>query len=150
MHPESVSHPGRVIARLARHIEVALSSVDLTLPQYRVLVHLAEGKEAASVLADKLAVSRPSVTGVVDGLVARGLVSRQHEDADRRRVAHELTNAGRLVLAQADAEVQRVLGEIAAHRDPGTEDPLAGLAVWRDALDGYRVACHGSHQVVAR
>ena len=27
-------------------------------------------------LADKLAVSRPSVTGVVDGLVARGLVQR--------------------------------------------------------------------------
>lgn len=147
---ESVENPGRVVARLARHIEVALASADLTLPQYRLLVHLAEGKEAASALADKLAVSRPSVTGVVDGLVARGLVSRQHEDADRRRVAHELTDAGRLVLAQADDEVQRVLDEIAAYREPGTEDPLAALAVWRDALDDYRAACHSSHQAVPR
>ena len=78
MAPE-VSPPalGRVVARLARQVELALATVDLTLPQYRVLILLGEGKEAASALADKLAVSRPSVTGVVDGLVARGLVQRE-------------------------------------------------------------------------
>src|SRR5262249_10526085 len=69
MHSEPLE-PGRIVARLARQIEVALAKVDLTLSQYRVLIHLCEGREAASGLADKLAVSRPSITGVVDGLVA--------------------------------------------------------------------------------
>jgi long-chain acyl-CoA synthetase len=133
--------PGRIVARLARHIEVALAKADLTMPQYRVLVHLCEGREAASGLADKLAVSRPSVTGVVDGLVARGLVAREHDVADRRRVGHELTDAGRRLLQAADAEVQRRLGEIAAHAPAGDSDPLDALITWREALDAYRDAC---------
>jgi long-chain acyl-CoA synthetase len=145
---EAPDHPGRVIARLARHVEVALATVDLTLPQYRVLIHLAEGKHAASGLADKLAVSRPSVTGVVDGLVARGLVRREHDSADRRRVAHELTDAGRLLLAAADAEVQRRMEEIAGYAPAG--DPLAALEVWRSALAAYRAACHATHSGVAQ
>ena len=62
---EPPRHPGRTIARLARQVELAVSSLDLTLSQYRVLGILGDGHEAASVLADKLAVSRPSVTGVV-------------------------------------------------------------------------------------
>jgi long-chain acyl-CoA synthetase len=144
---EAADHAGRVIARLARHVEVALATVDLTLPQYRVLIHLGEGREAASGLADKLAVSRPSVTGVVDGLVARGLVEREHDTADRRRVGHELTDAGRLLLSAADAEVQRRMEEIAAHATAG--DPLAALDVWRDALGAHRAACHAARVAAA-
>lgn len=132
-----------MVARLARHVEVALATVDLTLPQYRVLIHLGEGREAASGLADKLAVSRPSVTGVVDGLVARGLVRREHDAADRRRVGHELTDAGRQLLACADVEVQRRMEEIAAYAPAG--DPLAALAEWRPALSAHRAACHAAH-----
>jgi long-chain acyl-CoA synthetase len=140
MHSEPLE-PGRIVARLARQIEVALAKVDLTLSQYRVLIHLCEGREAASGLADKLAVSRPSITGVVDGLVARGLVAREHDAADRRRVGHELTDAGRRLLGTADAEVQRRLGEIAAHAPAGGADPLDALITWREALDAYRDAC---------
>ena len=79
-------------------------------------------------LADKLAVSRPSVTGVVDGLVARGLVRREHSDADRRRVSHDLTPDGHAVLAAADAELERKLTQIAEHRGADDEDPVAALA----------------------
>jgi long-chain acyl-CoA synthetase len=113
------AHPGHTIARLARQVELAVSTVDLTLPQYRVLAILGDGCEASSKLAEKLAVSRPSVTGVVDGLVARGLVRRDHIADDRRRVDVGLTDAGRLVLAAADAAVEQrmerieqLLGEI--------------------------------------
>jgi long-chain acyl-CoA synthetase len=106
------SHPGRTIARLARQVERAVTTVDLTLSQYRVLGILGEGREAASALADKLAVSRPSVTGVVDGLVARGLVSRGQADGDRRRVDIDLTDAGRVLLAAADAAVDERLDRI--------------------------------------
>ena len=113
------AHPGHTIARLARQIEVAVTTVDLTLSQYRVLAILGDGCEASSKLAEKLAVSRPSVTGVVDGLVARGLVRRDHTRGDRRRIDVGLTDAGRLLLAAADAAVEQrmerikqLLGEI--------------------------------------
>ena len=114
------THPGHTLARLARQVELAVSAVNLTLAQYRVLAILGDGCEAASVLAKKLAVSRPSVTGVVDGLVARGLVRRNHIEDDRRRVDVGLTDAGRVLLAAADTAVEQrmerieqLLGELA-------------------------------------
>jgi long-chain acyl-CoA synthetase len=170
MAAEPAGHPGRTIARLARQVELAVSGLELTLSQYRVLGILGDGQEAASVLADKLAVSRPSITGVVDGLVARGLVCRDHGCADRRRVDVGLTDQGRRVLTAADAEVERRLTEIAGYleRDsraarPGTHpggptlaatsppksplgggrnEPFASLDPWRAALDSYRTARH--------
>lgn len=129
---------GRTLARLARQVELAAATVDLTLAQYRVLGILQEGREAASKLAEKLAVSRPSITGVVDGLVARGLVERAHDGSDRRRIDVHLTEQGRATLAQADAEVQRRLDEVAAHGD--AQALFAGLDAWNHAFDAYRSA----------
>jgi long-chain acyl-CoA synthetase len=126
-----------VIARLARQVELAAATVDLTLSQYRALSLLAEGKEAASALADKLAVSRPSVTGVVDGLVVRGLVERHHDDGDRRRVGLDLTPEGARVLTAADDEIKRRLEDVASH---GPQPGFESLTPWREALDAYRAA----------
>jgi long-chain acyl-CoA synthetase len=133
---------GRVGARLARQVEVGLAQVDLSLSQYRTLMLLDEGAAAASALADYMAVSRPSVTAVVDGLVNRGLVERQHDDGDRRRVEHRLTEPGRRVLCAADAAVENRLREIAAHLpdEEQAADAFAGLALWRAGLDAYRAA----------
>lgn len=140
MPPESPERPGRILARLARQVELAAATADLSLAQYRLLILLSEGKEAASALADKLAVSRPSVTGVVDGLVARGLVERDHDVDDRRRVGHALTAEGRRVLAAADAEVERRLNEILSHRPESSAAAAAGLGPWEEALDAQRAA----------
>jgi long-chain acyl-CoA synthetase len=146
MADELPEHPGRVVARLARQVELAAATVELTLSQYRVLGILGDGREATSVLADKLAVSRPSVTGVIDGLVARGLVRRDPDATDRRRIDLGLTDDGRRVLAGADAEVERRLTEIADHAEAGTDDPFAGLGPWRAALDAYRTARHAARR----
>ena len=127
-----------MIARLARQVELAACAVELTLSQYRVLGILGDGCEASSALAEKLAVSRPSITGVVDGLVARGLVRRDQVGGDRRRIDVALTDEGRRVLEAADFEVERRIAEIAAHlEDPAT---FAELDRWRAALDAYRDA----------
>src|ERR1700685_331637 len=72
--PHVLGTYGRVAAWLAKRVEVALAQVELTLPQYRVLGILAEGKAAASGLAERLAVRRPSITALIDGLGARGRV----------------------------------------------------------------------------
>ena len=104
----------RAVARLAKQVEVAIGPLDLSLPQYRVLALLGDGSTASSVLARKLAVSPPTVTAVVDGLVARGLVERQADPEDRRRLTLLLTRDGKRVLAAADAAA-----ETAPRRDRG-------------------------------
>jgi long-chain acyl-CoA synthetase len=126
---------GRVAAWLAKRVEVALAQVELTLPQYRVLGILAEGSAAASGLADRLAVRRPSITALIDGLVARGFVDRRQEDADRRRVELRLTPEGVSTLARADVAVDEYLVAIAGHL-PDKEEAMAlrSLELWARAL----------------
>src|ERR1035437_5415210 len=85
---------GRTAAWLAKQVEIGLGSVDLSLPQYRVLGLLDESPAFSSALAERLAVRPPSVTAIVDGLVARGLVERRPVESDRRRVGHALTENG--------------------------------------------------------
>lgn len=115
------------MAFAARRFDQALGELDLGLGQFRMLAFLAEGDWAASKLADRLAVSRPSVTAMVDGLVARGAVERRPGTEDRRRVLHVITDRGRALLAEAD----RALGAELAAMVEGADDPdacLEGLA----------------------
>jgi long-chain acyl-CoA synthetase len=141
------SYP-RVAARLARQVEVALGQIELSLPQYRILMLLDEGPAVASRLAEYLVVSRPTVTAVVDGLVSRGLIVRSHDDGDRRRIGLTMTAAGRSALESADRSVQARLQEVAGHLDDPaqTEAALAGLDVWMQALDAHRAAHRKSKQ----
>jgi DNA-binding MarR family transcriptional regulator len=132
---------GHAIARLARHLDVALSAHDLTVAQFRVLGLLADGSTGATLLADRLAVSAPNVTGLIDGLVGRGLVARRPDPGDRRRSALSLTAKGRRHLRAAERAVDARLVELAAHLGPDAVDPLLrSLARWEAALDLAREA----------
>jgi len=132
----TITGAGRAVARLAKQVEVALGPLDLSLPQYRVLALLGEGSSASSVLARRLAVSPPSVTAVVDGLVGRGLVEREADPEDRRRLTLLLTRDGAKFLAAADAAAEARLEEIAGYFDA----PATGLDLWNLALDRNREA----------
>jgi long-chain acyl-CoA synthetase len=133
---------GRSAAWLAKQVEIGLTAADLSLPQYRVLGLLDESPAVSSDLAERLAVRPPSVTAIVDGLVARGLVERRHVVADRRQVDHCLTDAGRQALDLADSAVSDRLGEIATCLGDEAERQRAfdGLLAWRKALIAYRRA----------
>jgi long-chain acyl-CoA synthetase len=132
---------GRAVTWLARQVEVVLSELDLSLAQYRLLALLEERPEVASALADKLTVSRPSVTTVVDGLVARGLVERDHDTNDRRRVNHALTEDGRKLLHHADEIVESGLEGVLSHLDPsGARDIAAGLGSLGKSVTGWVAA----------
>lgn len=138
---ERAGNYGRVAARLARQVEVALGKADVSMSQYRILMLLDEGPAVASRLAEHLAVTRPTVTAVVDGLVARGLVQRVHpDDGDRRRIDLSLTTAGRDLLEHAEASVEARVHEVAGFLDDADEitQALEGLDLWREALDGHR------------
>lgn len=133
--PPSRGTYGRVTAWLAKRVELALAQVDLTLPQYRVLGVLVEGSAAASGLAGRLAVRPSSVTAIIDGLVARGLVDRTHQEDDRRRIALRLTEEGERVLAEADLTVDAYMVTIAGHLpDPDDVMVLRSLELWGQAL----------------
>ncbi len=122
----------RTLARLARVLE--RTSGDLTLPQYRVLAMVARGDERASHLADRLALAKPTITAVVDGLAERGLLSRSTVDEDRRAARIQVTADGRKALLAAEA----AMGERVQSLLDRTTDPPAVLAALVDlgrALD---------------
>ena len=131
--------PGRAIARLARQVEHGLAPTGLSLQQYRALALLAEGPAGSTRLAERLTVSPPSVTAVIDGLVARELVARTPDTDDRRRQHLELTTAGRELLIEADAAVTARLRDVAAHfGDDRASQRVDALADWHPALDAHR------------
>ncbi len=123
------------MAHVSRGLERALAEVDLTLPQYRLLSLLGEGESAGGVLAGRLAVTPPSITAVVDGLVERGLVERRHDSSDRRRIAHALTPAGVSALADGDRATSTQLASVASFIPPDQRRlALTALAAWERAL----------------
>jgi long-chain acyl-CoA synthetase len=128
----SYSSLGWTAARLARHVEVALTPLDLSPAQYRMLVQIARGTDASSSLAQKLAVSAPSVTTVVDALVQRGAVERAHSVEDRRRIALALTDDGRRLLGAAENALRQRLQTIADElEDEGlVSEAIAALSLW--------------------
>jgi len=85
----------RLLARLARIAERTCLESGISLPQYRLLVSASGEPQRASELADAVGVSRPTLTSLVDGLEASGLVRRVPEPTDRRGIRLELTEAGR-------------------------------------------------------
>lgn len=124
------------MARLSRLVESALPETGLTLPQYRLLGFLARGPAAAARLAERLTVSRPTLTGVVDGLVAQGLVARSRDESDRRRVHHTLTPEGHAALAAADEVVgARLATLLEVLPADGRAAATAGLRALEEALD---------------
>jgi DNA-binding MarR family transcriptional regulator len=88
------------MALLGRTLERACA--DLSLAQYRVLAMVASGDARASKLAERLAVAKPTVTAVVDGLVDRGYLLREAVPGDRRSASIVVTAAGRDRLATAE------------------------------------------------
>ncbi len=138
---EAGSGIGRIAAWLSKIVEISLAKVDLSMPQYRVLAILAEGSSAASGLAKNLDVRPPSVTALIDGLVARGLVDRRQEDSDRRRVALRITDDGAQLVTEADRAVDEQLAHIAAYL-PSKDEVMAlrSLELWGRALSEAREA----------
>jgi len=131
------------VARLARSMETALGEADLSPSQYRVLAFLSEdgANAAATALAGRMAVSKPSITALVDGLAQRGLVERRPNELDRRRVQHVLTPEGLAALDRADAAVNARLEQLVSLLEPAERDAAgAGLEQWGEALVRARVA----------
>ncbi len=118
------------LAFASRTLEKALER--MTLPQYRVLTLIANSPDRASRIALAADVTRPSLTGLLDGLVAKGWVERSDVDGDRRGVSLGITAEG----AQAYEDAQAAMGAAVQELLGGADAKTA-----RRALDGL-VALH--------
>jgi DNA-binding MarR family transcriptional regulator len=93
----------------------------LSEPQFRTLMFLRRHEGASlSDVAEDLGLTLPSMSKQIDGLVARGVVARQTDSADRRRVILTLTAQGRWTLQSvrdiAQAHLARMLAVLAPSR----------------------------------
>jgi long-chain acyl-CoA synthetase len=131
----------RAAARFSKSMEVVLSDVGLSLPQYRLLAFLSGGPERATALAGWLDVSPPSLTALVDGAVARKLVERVASEEDRRCVRHVITDVGAEALTRADAAVAERLATVTSHLSAAQgRKVLEGLELLGKAMDLAREA----------
>jgi DNA-binding MarR family transcriptional regulator len=132
------------LLRLSRSVEGELrerlkARFDTTLPRFDVMAALWRAPEGMmmSALSRFLLVSNGNVTGIVDRLVADGLVARAAREGDRRTSVVRLTEAGREAFAaMADAHaawIDELLGGIAPADAEKVADTLAMFrSTWED------------------
>src|SRR5690348_2442545 len=71
------------------------AQLDLSMAQLKALIALHEsGRLTVSALAERLGAKPPATSGLIDRLVQAGLVVRDGDPDDRRRVLLELTPSG--------------------------------------------------------
>jgi DNA-binding MarR family transcriptional regulator len=103
------------LAWLARVLERACA--DVSLPQYRLLALIVRGEERASDLAERLGLTRPTVSATIETLVERGLLEGTTVDTDRRAVRLSITPRGRDAMLSAELAMRARLDEILAAVD---------------------------------
>jgi DNA-binding MarR family transcriptional regulator len=86
-----------LIHSTGRDVFQAIDELDLSFTQIKAAQLLAEAEEPLSLgaIGDHLALSLPAVSRAVDGLVKRGLCTREEDPADRRSKRIVITNRGR-------------------------------------------------------
>ena len=127
---------GARVMRLARRALRRSPTEILSLSQLRTLAYVRDSPGACvGDVADQLFVGAPTASKVVDELVERGLVRREVDTVDRRRVLLGATDAGRELLSTVARPAQDELAElVAALPERDRASVREGLAVLRDLL----------------
>ena len=119
------------VREFLRFSEQAAEQAGLTAQHYQAMLLLRARAEAGNVtindLAQALFIKHNSAVGLVDRLVAEGLLARRRSQLDRRKVDLALSARGRQVLAKLAAQHRDELERIgpvlerliAAVREPG-------------------------------
>ncbi len=104
---------------------------------------MSDGPSTMTHLADKLGVSLPNVTGLVDRMVEHGLVERGRDSDDRRVVTVSTTAAGRAQVEEIDLVRRRALAELLSRLNPSQQvqalQIFAALRANAEALDNEGV-----------
>ncbi|MCT7666914.1 homoprotocatechuate degradation operon regulator HpaR [Shinella kummerowiae] len=121
------------------HFRPILADHDVTEQQWRVLRALSEaGQLDATEVAEKAFILAPSLTRMLRSLEERGLITREKDEADGRRVLLALAPAGQAVIDEVMPDSRRVYADIdarfGARRVDALLDMLEELAALK--LDG--------------
>jgi len=109
----------------------------LSIGQFRLLhmVHK-DPERSLSDFADDLGVSVPAASKMVDGLVERGLVTRDADAADRRRIVLNLTADGAAVMKEAKKGLEARMATMLSGLSASESAALAkALDLLRSRLD---------------
>lgn len=109
---------------------------DVTLPQYRMLVVLADGPTNLSGLAGALDVAPSTALRMVDRLISAGLVVRSVRPQNRRETHLALTPSGRRTVSRVTTRRRRDLRAVIALLPPHVREELPkALGAFADAAD---------------
>jgi DNA-binding MarR family transcriptional regulator len=145
------SSPGEALDQLLEFVVLlnddmtqSLAREGLTLPRAHLvwLLHH-QGPITQRALADALKVTPRNVTGLVDGLVAGGFVTREPHPTDRRATLVSLTEHGASTLAEMDRSHQELaellFGDMSARQFGAFVKGLGHvLSRLREGLEGGR------------
>jgi len=97
---------------ILRTLKASAARGDLTMQQFGILRLLSQdGSLPMSSLSEKLRISPPVVTGIIDRLEKKGLVKRTANSVDRRRTEIVLIDKGKIVYRKIQADYRRSLHE---------------------------------------
>lgn len=116
-------HFGHLVHDLARQLrrqfDTEAQRHDLTMPQWRVLAQLAEGDGVSQVALAGLCDTDPmTISGVIERLEAKGLVTREADPGDSRAKIVLITERGR----EAVGEMKLLAEQVYATAFEGIED----------------------------
>jgi DNA-binding MarR family transcriptional regulator len=93
-------------------LTIALKDMHLRMGIYHLLVLqvlVDEGDQAVNDVGKKLAISKSQMTFATNRLIDLGLITRQLDDEDRRKIRINLTLRGRWVIEELTKTIQREL-----------------------------------------
>lgn len=110
----------RIIRSIDQHNKLLGQRFELTVPQLVCLRQLlAEGEMAPGLLAKAVYLSQATVTGIIDRLLAKGLVSRERSTIDRRKVIVRLSEKGQLLASEMPWPLQESFSKSLADLETG-------------------------------
>ena len=93
-----------------------------------IVMNRAPEEEAnPSTLAQKVGVTRATMTGLLDGLEQKGLIERRTHVQDRRKIGVLLTDRGRRMLDGVLPDYYRHIAKLTAYLDEGERQTLVSL-----------------------
>jgi DNA-binding MarR family transcriptional regulator len=102
----------KIIQSIAINSRSLVKRVGLTGPQLMILQEVAHaGEVSAGEVAKAISLSQGTVTGILERMEKRELVTRQRSDSDRRRVLVQATETGKLLLETAPPLMQEAFVE---------------------------------------
>lgn len=128
---------------ITAHIRGKLrETFDITLPRFDVMAQIARSPDGLRLgeLSVRMMVTGGNLTGIIDALVADGLVTRETVPTDRRAAVVRLSKTGQKAFVKMAAEHETWLAELFAGLKP---EDLSAMTHELDALKQAVRRVHG-------